>query len=67
MDATVLSDVQHGFGRPSRVVPIPRRWDHVSEKTFSLAMVANKPGHQEERGAAVNTIAQGMSMLRLRL
>jgi hypothetical protein len=24
-----------------------------------------KPGHQEERGAAVNTIAQGMSMFRL--
>jgi hypothetical protein len=29
------------------------------------AMVANRPGHQEERGAAVNTIAQGMSMFRL--
>jgi hypothetical protein len=31
------------------------------------AMVANKPGHQGERGAAVNTIAQGMPMFRRNL
>jgi hypothetical protein len=31
------------------------------------AMAANKPGRQGEHGAAVNTIAQGVSMFRLRL
>jgi hypothetical protein len=36
-------------------------------KAIPLAMVANKPGHQEERGAVVNTIAQGMPMQRLDL
>jgi hypothetical protein len=42
----------------------PRRWDQVSQAVCE-AMVANKPGHQGEHEAAVNTIAQGMSMLRL--
>jgi hypothetical protein len=31
------------------------------------AMAANKPGRQGDREAAVNTIAQGVSMFRLRL
>ena len=29
-------------------------------KTFPLAMVANKPGHQGERGISRKTIARGM-------
>src|SRR5262249_36059752 len=39
-----------GRGRRSRVVLTPRRWRQVGEDTFrvSLAMVARKPGHQEE-------------------
>jgi hypothetical protein len=38
-----------GCGRRSRVVLMPRRWHQVGEKQFSLATVANKPGHRGER------------------
>src|ERR1700685_3055534 len=39
-------------GRRSRVVLTPRRWRQVGERKFSPAMVANKPGHQGERGVS---------------
>ena len=41
--------------RSSRVVLIPRRWDQVN-RDDRLAMVAKKPGHQGERGAAVKPL-----------
>jgi hypothetical protein len=34
------------------VVLTPRRWRQVGERKFSTAMVANKPGHQGERGVS---------------
>ena len=55
MDAVVSQDVRRSRVRSSRVVLIPRRWDQASGD-YPFAMVAKKPGHQGERGAAVKPL-----------
>ena len=47
-------------GRPSRVVPTPRRWCQVLRDVFAERWWLTSPVHQGERGAAVKTIVQGM-------
>jgi hypothetical protein len=60
MDAVVPQDVRQERVRSRRVVPIPRRWDQVLSTVVDGAMVANKPGHQGERGVSRKAIAQGV-------
>jgi hypothetical protein len=62
MDAHAPQDERRRRGRPSRVVPIPRRWGQVCDVMILQTTVANRPGHRGERGAVVNTIAQGRPM-----
>src|SRR5262249_5522822 len=51
-------DEAHERGRPSRVVLVPRRWDQVRGR-FHGRRGLTSPVPRGERGAAVNTIAQG--------
>jgi hypothetical protein len=60
MDVLDSLGVRGEGGRPSRVVPIPRRWDQVLRDVFAGRWWLTSPVHQGERGAAVNTIAEGM-------
>jgi len=51
MDAEARKTRRADSGRRSRVVLTPRRWRQVGDDAcrIALAMVATKPGHQEER------------------
>ena len=60
MDAGGASDEGACCGRPSRVVPTPRRRCQVRVKA-ARATVSKKPGHRGDHGAAVKTIAWGTS------
>ena len=60
----VRVDERHGCVRRSRVVLTPRRWRQVGDDAWiilgiTLAMVANKPGHQGEHDISRKAIAQG--------
>jgi hypothetical protein len=61
MDAAVRQTSAARRGRPSRVVPIPRRWDQpLGLITGPGGRWLSSPAHRGEREAAVNTIARGM-------
>ena len=65
MDAVLRKTSADRRGRPSRVVPIPRRWDQPL-RLKSLELMSpwgrwlSSPVHRGEREAAVNTIVRGM-------
>jgi hypothetical protein len=61
MDAAVCQTSAYCRGRPSRVVPIPRRWDQpLGLITGPAGRWLSSPGHRREREAAINTSARGM-------
>ena len=68
MDAAARKTSASSRGRPSRVVPIPRRWDQACSMALSVLWSdmprrrrwLSSPVHRGEREAAVNTIARGM-------
>jgi hypothetical protein len=68
MDAAVRKTSAFRRGRPSRVVPIPRRWDQACDMAMSALAPGtprrrrwlSSPAHRGEREAAVNTIVRGM-------
>ena len=68
MDAALRKTSADRRGRPSRVVPIPRRWGQACGMAMSAFRPdtphgrrwLSSPVHRGEREAAVNTIARGM-------
>ena len=68
MDAAARKTSASRRGRPSRVVPIPRRWDQACGMALPVLWPGtprrrrwlSSPVHRGEREAAVNTIARGM-------
>ena len=59
MDAALRKTSADRRGRPSRVVPIPRRWGQACGRLHGRRWLSS-PAHRGEREAAVNTIARGM-------
>jgi hypothetical protein len=59
VDVIASSDVRWGHGRPSRVVPIPRRWGQALARISRGRWRLTSPVRQGEHEAAVKTIAQG--------
>src|SRR5689334_16259579 len=59
MDVLGSPGVRGEGGRSSRVVLISRRWDQVLRDVFARRRGPTSPEPRGERGAAVNTIAQG--------
>ncbi len=60
MDAAVRQTSAARRGRPSRVVPIPRRRDQPLRLKSLGGRWLSSPAHRGEREAVVNTIARGM-------
>ena len=58
VDASRAIDERVRYGRPSRVVPIPRRWNQAL-RDERKATVANKPGAPRRSRISRKAIAQG--------
>jgi len=59
----VMRRRKHLRVRRNRAVPIPRRWDQASRKTFARATVARKPGAPRRSRISRKTIARGMPVV----